>query len=211
MSFTWQEFLIAGSIGLSIGFAELVTRYRDKPFVLIKRPPALAYILINGLASAGGLWMVDIFEWTGPFDTTASRAKAILLAGFGAMAFFRTSLFTTRVGDSDVDLGPSQFLKSILGAVDREVNRIQAIERATLVRDIEDSLVYSDVQTSLVAFCFGLIQTADPLDQSSLAQEVDRITKENIADTDKRRLLLVQLINYFGPDVVKSAVKFWDG
>src|SRR5205823_896422 len=62
--------------------------------------PALFYILLNIAASVAALALTRAFGWTfgasgKPGDTTVRWTQA-LVAGIGAMALFRTSLFTDR-------------------------------------------------------------------------------------------------------------------
>lgn len=94
--------LTAGSIGAIVGFAELVSRYRDEPWRAAATGAGLVYIALNGAASMLALLLMEHFrKETGAPDDGVARA---MLAGFGAMVVLRTKLFTVRQADgTDVD------------------------------------------------------------------------------------------------------------
>src|SRR5205807_1037822 len=64
---------------------------------------------------------------------SSTRLTQVLLAGFGAMAFLRTSVFTLRVANHDVGIGPSALVQSLLRAVDSAVDRLRALNRDQVV------------------------------------------------------------------------------
>ena len=71
------DYLVAALLGALVGGTELVSRYRDAPQSALLSRPAWLYVFLNASASALALWL--------------------------AMALFRTSLFTVRAGDRDVE------------------------------------------------------------------------------------------------------------
>ena len=111
-------------LGGLVGTSELVSRYRDAPGVAMRSLPAIFYIFINAAASMAALEFIDAHpSW---FDSQLTRN---IVAGVSSMALFRTSLFVVRVGDRDVDIGPSGLLQVFLGAADRAVDRSRASAR----------------------------------------------------------------------------------
>ena len=103
-------------IGACVGLTELVTRYRDDPLRAVTTVPALIYTAANLIASMLALWLllnvwVDIFPGD---DTLPNNVKRVLVAGFGAVAFFRTSIFTLRVNETDLAVGPSLILDTLM-------------------------------------------------------------------------------------------------
>jgi hypothetical protein len=78
-------------------------RYRDRPTAPLSTVSGWIYIVVNGLTAGLALWLIrvqGVAAKTMVFDPAVAQ---VLLAGFGTMAFFRTSLFTVRVGEADVD------------------------------------------------------------------------------------------------------------
>ena len=79
----------------------------------------------------------------------------VLSSGLGAMAIFRSSVFTFRVGDQDVGVGPSSLLQIILGATDRAVDRVRASNRAEEVAEIMKGISFDASHQALPAYCIG--------------------------------------------------------
>jgi hypothetical protein len=120
----------------AIGFGELTQRYRDDPSRLFVAAPTIAYIAVNMAAAIAAYGLIREFNVFGDLNPAHRDIYEIMLAGFGSIAFFRSSFFTARVGDKDFDVGPSTLLKSFLDASDRMINRSQAEERLTDVGQI---------------------------------------------------------------------------
>ena len=110
----WPELIdlaIVGGFAGLVAYGELVSRYRDRPGQLIAAPPTPLYLLINIAAGVAALLLVNKFQVVA--ETKAPRLYALLLAGFGSIAFFRSSFFTVRIGGSDIGIGPSAFPAAI--------------------------------------------------------------------------------------------------
>jgi hypothetical protein len=132
--------------------------------------------------------------------TTANRLRLwrILAAGLAAMALFRSSLFTLRIGTQDVQIGPNELLKRLLFAVDRGVDRVQADRRDAFVTAATTGLpTWFDpdyVATTFVPYCFGLMQNVTKDEQQQIAQEVARITQQPVNPRDQVQLIMLQLL-----------------
>ena len=87
----------------------------------------------------------------------------VLLAGFGTMAFFRTSLFTLRVGEADVAIGPAAVLQVILDAADRACDRFRAGPRSSDVIRIMRGVTFERARIALPLHCFALMQNVSPV------------------------------------------------
>ncbi|HYK05731.1 MAG TPA: hypothetical protein VE974_28540 [Thermoanaerobaculia bacterium] len=146
---TWfpdAKYFWVALFGAIVGASELVSRYRDAPERALKSIPAAIYILFNLVTSVAALRLIEIFDWLRPTDTAKLTGIAleiaerrlitmrVLVAGFGAMTFFRSSLFLTRVGNQDVQVGPVTFLQIVLAAADRAVDRIRGRARAEIAQ-----------------------------------------------------------------------------
>src|SRR5712691_9394212 len=129
------DFAAVAILGALVGGGELVSRYRDAPARALYNWPAAIYIALNIAASVAALALIRIYGWT--FGVTsggaAPRWTQVGVAGAGAMALFRTSLFTVRAGDRDIGVGPSSFLQIFRDASDRAVDRLQAKARGDQV------------------------------------------------------------------------------
>src|SRR5207249_7959686 len=122
---------------------ELVARYRDAPGSALRNAAAGLYLAINAAAAVAALGLVQAFNWTfGAGGGSELRWTRVLVAGFGAMAIFRSSLFIVRAGEQDVGVGPSGFLQVVLNATDRAVDRRRAGARAGEVSRAMDGVSF---------------------------------------------------------------------
>lgn len=200
---------IAAAIGGLVGAGELVARYRDAPASALRTRPALFYVLTNGLASALALGASHTFDWRFGFDAEGVRLRwlQIAIAGFGAMAVFRSSLFTTRVGDQDVGVGPSAFLSVILIAADRAVDRVRASARAPAVAKIMDGVVFDNAVEALPVYCFALMQNLSADEQEVFGRQVRALRDSGMRDRAKSLALGLALVDLVGEPVLRAAVE----
>jgi hypothetical protein len=203
--------LIVFLIGASVGIGELVARYRDEPMRAIRTRPAALYIVINGLASLFALVAIRTFGATpgGNDPTAAQRLTNLLLAGFGAMAVFRTSLFVVRVANTDIGVGPIAFLQILLGATDRGVDRKRASERAEKVVRIMGNLDPALAYTALPAFAIMLMQNLTLDDQKAIGDQVKGLARPDSEIPEQAKILNVGLLlmNFVGEEVLEDAVR----
>jgi hypothetical protein len=97
-----MDWAVAGVLGLLVGMAEIVSRYKDVPRRALLSIPGFTYIAINLAASLAAYGFILLYQPDFGLDkqkVEAIRWTRVMVAGLGAMAFFRTSLFTVRVGD----------------------------------------------------------------------------------------------------------------
>lgn len=199
--------LAALVIGVSVGIAELVARYKDEPLKAITSWPAIVYVLINGAASVAAFVLILRFGWKfGISDPSTIGATRVLVAGFGAMALFRSSLFTVRVGSSDVAIGPSSFLAIILVAADRAVDRVRAEDRAEVVAGIIEGITFAKSKIALPLTCFALMQNVPNEEQQRISREIEEIDGADVSDYVQMLSLGLTLMNVVGEQALESAI-----
>lgn len=202
-----MDWLIVALFGALVGAGELLSRYRDAPGHSIWNVPALFYIGLNVFASLGALYLIHVFQWSfGATTGEALRWTRVLVAGLGAMALFRSALFTVRIGDRDVAVGPAGFLQTFLAAADRGVDRRGARSRATSVSDLMKGVDYQKASVALPPYCLGLMRNVSAEDQQALAQALAVLDRDSVEDSIKVRLLGLELMNVVGQAVLKDAV-----
>ncbi|MEA3350428.1 MAG: hypothetical protein U9Q82_07400 [Chloroflexota bacterium] len=214
MSFDWatlSDFVFVGVLGALVGMGELISRYRDDPWDTLQRKPGLVYVGLNTFVSIAALILIRGFGWTFGANSDSVRWTQVLVAGFGAMALFRSSLFTVRISDQDVPVGPNSFLQIVLAAADREVDRRRATIRAERAKTIMKDVSFDNAMVSLPAFCIALMQNLPPNDQAELQEDVDKLAAADVIDAEIKSFLLgAALMNYVGEDVLKAAVASLD-
>jgi len=205
------DYVAAALLGGLVGAGELSSRYRDAPGRALYTRPALFYILLNIAASVAALALARAFGWTfgaggKPGDATV-RWTQVLVAGIGAMALFRTSLFTVRAGDRDIAVGPGSFLQIFREGADRAVDRVRAQARGDVVADLMKGISYPKAFDGLPPYCLALMQNVPDEEQTRLTQSLDVLDKDDIDESIKVRILGLHLMNVVGPNVLAAAVK----
>jgi hypothetical protein len=200
-------YLIVAALGGLVGATELISRYRDRPASLIKVLSTWAYVLINAAAGATALLLMHIFGWDFGAAPGSRGALQVMVSGFGSMALFRSALFTVRIHDQDVAVGPSTLLTALLAAADRGVDRMVAQNRSTKAREIMVHVSFAKSQLALPTLCLALLQNVSAEDQRDLRTAVDALAASPMTDTQKALNLGLLLMNVAGPEVVSAAVK----
>lgn len=203
------DYAVVAVLGGIVGLGELASRYRDAPERALSRSAAAwFYCAINALASVAALHLLAVFDVTfGQTNATALKWLRILAAGVSAMALFRTSLFTVRIGNQDVGIGPVAFLQVILDAVDRAVDRRRATGRAAEVQALMAGLSFDKALIALPAYCLALMQNLSREDQTKLAESLVTLKNTDAPEAVKLRILAVHLLNAVGPTALEAAIK----
>jgi hypothetical protein len=164
-------------------------------------------VVVNIAAGILALYLVRAFGWTFGQSKNITLWR-ILVAGFGAIALLRSSLFVAKVGGSDVNVGPSLVLQGILDAFDRSVDRKSAEEMSAVLTAPElAGLDANAVMTVLPVLCLALMQNFSASDQALLAAELNKTRADTTLSTDaKMRAVVIQLAKYLGPDLVKRVL-----
>jgi hypothetical protein len=187
VAMVWLYFTISGDgntlmyalmfvLGGLWGLTEILGRYSDSPTAALKSPGAFFYVLVNASASTLALFLLArlVPEIINPITQ-------VLLAGLGAMAFLRSSVFKAKVGSEEVAIGPAIILDMLLKFADAQVDRGRAIDRASRIASIIQSLPLAQAGTDLPQLCFALMQNLP----SEIRQRVlDEIT---LIVTDTKR------------------------
>ena len=209
MESTWLEWLVAGLVGALISSAEIISRYRDEPEYALRTWPSQFYLLLNALASVLALVFIRLFGWTfGVGDPSALGWVQAAVAGIGAMAILRASLFSVRIDDQTVPVGLGRFLDVLLESVDRAVDRKRAEERGKTVSEIMKDVVFEKAYVALPAYCLALLQNLPQADQDQLGKKIGLLyNSEGISPRVKSMLLGIALMNLVGENVLRAAVK----
>ena len=204
-----EDYVVVALIGAAVAAGELTTRYRDAPLRALRSRPALTYIAFNVLATVFALALIRVFGVRFGLEPGSKlRWTQVLIAGFGAMTFFRTSFLVTRIGEQDVGIGPSALLQAGLSVADRGVDRRRARARAEAVRKAMAGVGFEDVYDALPAYCFALMQGVSREEQQDFADRVVAPLKAStMADSAKAFALGLALMNVVGEEVLVAAVE----
>ncbi|HEX8584697.1 MAG TPA: hypothetical protein VF680_09830 [Allosphingosinicella sp.] len=206
---TLIDLLIVAVAGGLLGACELITRYRDEPFKAVINSAAGAYVVINSLASVLALVVLNAFDVNfgiPPQEVVKLHLSLVLVAALGAMAFFRSSLFTFKVGGQDLALGPGLVLQVLLAVTDRQVDRSRASARATMIAQLMQGVDFEKARTALPAFCFGLMQNVTKEEQAAVGDQVTKLGSTGIPGPTKALLLGLLIVNVVGEAALKAAI-----
>jgi len=206
MPLFWQATISGGLAGL-VGIAEIVSRYRSDPAFALRRPEAWLYITVNTAAGVAALFVIRAFGWTFGQTSNIDLWRA-LVAGFGALAVFRSALFVTKVGESDVNVGPSQVLASLLDTFDRAIDRQCASDLSEgISKNKLDALEPKRVIEALPVLCLALMQNFSTADQALLGTALERIrTEDKLNDPERMQATISQLSKFLGYDLVHKVL-----
>jgi hypothetical protein len=207
-----SSYLIVFLLGSVFGIAELISRYRDEPRRALLTWAALLYILVNALASVFALNAIRVFGWLSDGEPYQVAYRQVLIAGLGAMALFRSSLFILRNGNAEINFGPVFVLQIILGAADRALDRRRGRSRSIEVGEIMKDVSYDKASELLPAYCLALMQNLSEEEQKALGLDIASIDKTEISDEtaanrQKSVLLGLKLLKVIGTDLLQQAVK----
>jgi hypothetical protein len=173
--------------------------------------PSVSYLALNAAASVAALGLIRTFGWTFSFNgpTTGSELRwiQVLVAGFGAMVVFRSSLFVLRTGGQEVSIGLIGFLQVVLGAADRAVDRRRGQERAAFVSKVMADLSYEKARGALATYCLALMQNLPKEDQREFGRQLNALHVASMDDRAKSLALGLAVLNTMGEDVLESAVE----
>ena len=208
MSASLLDYVLVAALGILVGSGELVSRYRDAPVRALANGPAFFYVLLNALASISALFAIHTFNWQ--FGVTsggeALRWTQVGVAGTGAMALFRSSLFTIQAGGQDINIGPVTFLQVFRDASDRAVDRLRGRARGIDVSQLMDGISYEKASHGLATYCLALMQNVPDDEQVALTKSLALLDGADMPPDVKVRILGLNLMNVVGPNVLKAAV-----
>jgi len=199
----------AAGLGALVGISELVSRYTDSPERALFAWAGLLYIAVNILAAGTAFGLAHGFDLLklSAQSLPARLLTEALVSGLGAMAFFRSAVFTVRVGGSDVAVGPASVLQLILNAVDRAVDRERARPRAEFISRLMNGISFNAAADVLPRFCFSAMQNVSAADQQALLDWIKVIRSDSETDDDQKSLLLgLRLLNIVGDKVLESTI-----
>ncbi len=202
---SFANFVIVILVGFGTGATELLSRFRDQPFQAVISKPGMFYLAVNGGAAALAFFLM--LEWK-ILNEADEKAQQVLVAGLSAMAFLRTGLFTTKVGDKEIAFGPSLVLQVVLDALDREYDRQRAYRRAGIIEKVMGGLDFKTARTSLPEICFSLMQNVRAEEKERFATDLQHLVQlEGLSDEARSMALGLMLMQIVGEDTLEAAGK----
>jgi hypothetical protein len=172
--------LLSGVLGISVGIAEIVSRYRDEPMRALRSAPALTYLGLNALVSVCAYGLLTHYSKTLFPALAKDPLMRSVTAGFGAMAVLRSKFFTLRTEKGeDVGVGPDAAISAFLSTADRGIDRARAKRRLDLVFKSAGKVsrveyVKDFIKVSLLSF-----QNLSDSEKEEINKKIDDIYADN--------------------------------
>jgi hypothetical protein len=202
--------------GITVGLSEILSRYRDEPVLSATTSFGVAYLILNGLISLVAFAVVRKY----PTQIFPALEKDLFLtavvAGFGAMAVFRSKFFTFRSADGkDFPIGPAIVLDTVLRTIDAKIDRRRATERQAQVFDSMIGLHDFENVAKYIEASLSSFQNLSPDDKTEIKTVIDQYRDlKEWPDTLKSLGLGFAFLNISGEEnydqVVANLKKFID-
>lgn len=192
-------YLSAAAIGVLAALTELLSRYRDDPWVAATSVSALAYLAFNGAVAALTLFLIrrvyPIHELVAgrPTMDLGEVVTEVLVAGAASMAVMRSSFFTARVAGQDVEIGLAGIIQIFKNTIDRDVDRLRAGPRATEVAAAMREVSFTRAYKPLTSMSLNLLQNVSADERARIEQQVEALANQT-GRTDAGKALELGLI-----------------
>ncbi len=202
--------LIVFALGAGVGATEIISRYVDDPWRTVLLGPGMVYVVLNGLISVAALYVGSAYldsnqYWAEGFDLW-DVVLLVIVFGLSGLAFFRTKVFTIRVGGEDIGVGPSFVLETLLRSLDRSLDRRRAVPRSNIIREVMEGVSFDNARVTLPSYCFALMQNVSATEQAQLSLYVSSIAEMDVPDLVKVDMLGLALLDMVGEDVLRTAI-----
>jgi hypothetical protein len=208
------SYVVVAIIGAMAGLSELMGRYNDSPFSVLRNWATLLLAIINAGASVAALAIIEgsnLVTLPASIGANAETAARILIAGVGGMVILRVGL-SVQVAGETVNISLSTLLQPLLRAADNQVDRARAAYKLAVTRELMLGLDASAALKGLPPLCLYLMQSIPPERQKQLAEDVRALSEQSLEDDIKLISLGSTLLNTVGEGVLRSAVAaFKDG
>lgn len=176
---TYWPYFASATLGSIVAYVELLNRYNTHFLAIIRAVPAVSYIVINGVISAGCLYLLRTY---GFFDVEINQGKnlgQVLLAGVGSMSLLRSSIFTIKSSSGNQkQVGAIEIVEALLKSVEREFDRHSSSINLQEVGKIMQNVNIRRYGKDLITTCLNVMQGLSPEEQERLGSDVSKLMNE---------------------------------
>ena len=186
--------------GALVGASEIMSRYRDEPFRAIFSPPGRVYLLLNGLLSAASYLLLLKYRATILPALSTDNLMTSIVAGFGAMMFLRSKLFSFRTeGGESFSVGPDAVLSTFLNSVNRRVDRFLSYIRQEIVYNEATTILKPEDAPNFLAMYLTAYQNIPDDEKKVLAEDIQAVlNRADLNDTLKLMAISFGFMNIGG-------------
>jgi hypothetical protein len=199
-----MDWALAFLVGMGTSLIELLSRYRDEPIKVIATSQfAWVYLLLNGLMAIGAHAVLLDSGFT-TIETPTSRATLAVGSGVSAALILRSRVFTARLGDEQVSIGPGYIVDQLLGIIDAQIDRRRALQRVSIVVGVMDGKEFDGSRIHAATMITGSRQNLSLQAQQDLANQIREVVDRKIPDQEKSYALGFILLDFMGEEFLKA-------
>lgn len=164
-------------LGFLFSGIELASRYKDDPVNAINSLPGIIYLLINGIISCFGYFIITTFSLNFKVESdlpiNAQIASDIILASMSSFFIMRSSFLTLGGENNQIDLGLNVIIKKLILIVDRQVDRYQASSRAKDITNILKDVSLRQLEVQVMPLCLQVMQNVSQDELNEINEEFE--------------------------------------
>jgi hypothetical protein len=196
-----EYYIIAAICGIAVSTAEIVTRYKGEPLKALRCRWSLLYLLFNGLLPVAGFAILSSAGVVSDEASSIDKLKYALYVGFGAMVVIRAKLFNIKMESGEKGLGPDFVMDAFLSALDRQIDRYRAYDRAKIVREVMGDIDFMKVKTPLITLMTLSMQNITDSEMKELGRKVKETEQaQELSNQEKSYTLGFMILDLAGED-----------
>ena len=193
LSQSWPFLMISLALGMCVGAAEIISRYKDEPLIAVRGLAGTSYLILNGIIAMLVCDVLLHYAQTNPALASFRNDPLLtsIIAGLAAMTLMRSKLFTFKgEGGNEYAIGPDVIFTMFLRAIDRNIDRRRVKRRHTIVYEATLGITDSKQAVSFLQSSIASFQNLTQEEREVLNNRVDQISRDTSLD---ERLKLMRL------------------
>jgi hypothetical protein len=181
MTAAWLVTLFLGAL---FGIAELLSKFKDEPFHVIKsNPTAWGYILLNLIIAGTTFYFLTETNLFGKSE--ADLLKAALIAGLGSSLLMRSKFLKVTISGKEAAIGPEIIINVLLESLEKVIDRERAVVRKNLVEEHMADIDFSKAKGYVLTTIIASSQINSEETTKTLMTEADKIDNSKTEDIEK--------------------------
>ncbi len=226
------DIIIVFIFGLFWSFIELLLRYKDWKYIFNYRKKkdkkkkdkntntnsddlildnkgenvlgyVIFYIVLNGIVS-----IIALFLIVSNTESTINSIdfKNIIYAGFGGMIILRSSIFTIKYNNKNIEIGFAAIVQAFFDAIDKKINHNIAARRVCDIYEIMKNVDFDLAKEELPALCIEFIDYFTDEDSKDLVRRITEINS-NFENINKSLQLGREIAKYCDTEILRKVIK----
>lgn len=199
-------YFVAALCGVAVACAEVVSRYKDDPVKAICCRWGAGYLFFNGLLPVAGFAILVAAGTASATTSDIDNLKYALYVGFGAMVIIRSKLFNLKLeGGDKLSIGPDFVIDTFLSAMDRQIDRQRAYERARIVKEVMEGIDFGKVRMPIVTLMTRSMQGITESEMKELGIKVKETEQaQELSNQEKSYALGFMVLDLAGEDFFRK-------